>query len=76
MKKIQYEINDSWLPTSKNINALPVPIRKFIHGLETFCPSELVMENFELEQNFYAFKALCIEYKKIIQGYIEKYESI
>jgi hypothetical protein len=28
---------DGWLPTPENINALPEPLRKFIHDLETRC---------------------------------------
>ena len=28
-------IPDNWLPTSENINALPAPLRKYIHDLET-----------------------------------------
>lgn len=31
------EADDGWLPTSANINALPYPIRKYIHDLETRC---------------------------------------
>lgn len=35
-----------WLPTSKNINALPEPIRKYIHDIETNCsPANMVQEN-------------------------------
>ncbi len=38
--------NDGWLPTSKNINALPVGIKNFIHDLETNCdPAGIVIEN-------------------------------
>ena len=30
-------IPDGWTPTPENINALPDPLRKFIHDLETRC---------------------------------------
>jgi hypothetical protein len=39
-------IHDNWLPTSENINALPRPLRKYIHDLHTHCdPAGLVREN-------------------------------
>jgi hypothetical protein len=35
-----------WLPTPANINALPEPIRKYIHNLETLCdPAGIVTQN-------------------------------
>lgn len=35
-----------WLPTPENINALPDPLRKYIHDLETNCdPAGMVQEN-------------------------------
>lgn len=30
-------IPDSWLPTPANVNALPEPLRHYIHQLETNC---------------------------------------
>lgn len=41
-------IADDWLPTAANINALPAPLRAFIHELETVAqcdPAGLVAEN-------------------------------
>ena len=29
------DIPDDWLPTAANINALPEPLRRYIHDLET-----------------------------------------
>lgn len=34
---MHYELPDDWLPTAENINALPEPIRRFVHKLETRC---------------------------------------
>lgn len=40
------QLGDKWLPTVKNINALPEPIRKYIHDLETSCdPAGMVQAN-------------------------------
>jgi hypothetical protein len=45
------KISDDWLPTSKNINALPDPLRQFIHDLETLCdPAGIVRENILMKQ--------------------------
>ena len=42
----KFEVNDDWLPTPENINALPEPVRKFIHDLETNAdPAHIVREN-------------------------------
>ncbi len=30
-------IKDDWTPTAENINALPEPLRVFIHDLNTVC---------------------------------------
>lgn len=39
-------ISVDWLPTTANVNALPKPIRDYIHGLESLCdPAGLVREN-------------------------------
>jgi hypothetical protein len=37
---------DAWTPTSAAINALPEPLRQFVHDLETHCdPAGMVAEN-------------------------------
>jgi len=39
-------IDKDWLPTPENINALPEPVKKFIHDLETNTdPAHIVREN-------------------------------
>lgn len=38
-------ISKDWLPAPKSINALPKPLREYIHGLETLCdPQYLIQE--------------------------------
>ena len=42
---------DSWEPTAENINALPEPLRRYVHHLETLSdPAGLVRENALLKQ--------------------------
>jgi hypothetical protein len=35
----RFEVDDmpAWKPTAKNINALPEPVRQYIHDLQTVC---------------------------------------
>jgi len=43
---LKYKLDEAWLPTPENINALPEPVRKFIHDLETNTdPAHIVREN-------------------------------
>jgi len=56
-------IEADWLPTPESINKLPKPLKKYIHDLHSFSGSDLVMENFELRQNFEGIKAMLIAYK-------------
>jgi hypothetical protein len=30
-------VDDEWLPTAENINALPEPLRRYVHDLESRC---------------------------------------
>jgi len=45
------EITDKWIPTPKNINELPKPLRNYIHDLETSDrrTADLVQENAALK---------------------------
>lgn len=44
-----------WLPTAENINALPEPVRRYIHDLETRCdPAGEVRAIAVLRQNVQA----------------------
>lgn len=63
------EINEDWLPTPENINALPEPIRKFIHDIETNCdPAHLVRENLLIKDSC---KALALKLEQKIEVDIE-----
>jgi hypothetical protein len=43
-------IKDDWTPTAENINALPEPLRVYIHDLQTVCdPAGDVRERFRLQ---------------------------
>jgi len=56
---VKLEIEDDWTPTAANINALPLPLRRFIHDLETMAdPAGLVQENYELRAQVKAVKAM------------------
>lgn len=57
-------IKSDWVPTPKSINSLPDQLRKYIHDLEACSPSDLVMENHELRQNYLGAMALLKEYKE------------
>ena len=44
-------IDPSWTPTAENINALPRPLRQYIHDLQTNTDLvETMRENFRLRQ--------------------------
>ncbi|MDB5448583.1 MAG: hypothetical protein JWQ97_3900 [Phenylobacterium sp.] len=52
-------ISDDWIPTAENINALPMPLRVYIHKLATHCdPSMTLQENYELRQQVRALEAM------------------
>ena len=56
---MKLEIEDDWTPTAANINALPLPLRRFIHDLETMAdPAGLVQENYELRAQVKAVEAM------------------
>ena len=44
------DISDTWTPSADNINALPEPLRHYIHDLETVCdPAGDVQDKFRLK---------------------------
>lgn len=56
------DIPDNWLPTSENINALPEPVRKYIHDLHaTTDQAVLVRENVLLRDQVRALSKLLEE---------------
>lgn len=53
------DIPDDWAPTAAAINALPDPLRRFIHDIETNCdPAGLVRENYALKLQVRAVEAM------------------
>ena len=60
----QLLIPNDWLPTPDNINALPEPLKKYIHSLDSFDYTSLICENFELLQNFKGAIKLMVMYRE------------
>lgn len=61
---LKYKLYKDWLPTPENINALPEPVRKFIHDIESNCdPQGLVRENLLIKDTCKAL-VLKLEEKK------------
>lgn len=55
----RYDCPPGWSPTVDNINALPEPIRRYVHDLETLCdPAGIVLENHQLRQQADAVGAM------------------
>lgn len=53
-------IEDDWLPTAENINALPEPLRRYIHDCITLAcdPQGVILENYQLRQQVRAVEAM------------------
>jgi hypothetical protein len=48
-------IDEAWLPTPANINALPEPVRRYVHSLETLSdPAGLLRDNAVLKEQIAA----------------------
>lgn len=53
------DIPDGWIPTAENINALPMPLRRYIMELATMAdPQLLVQQNWELRDLVAALEAM------------------
>ena len=53
-----------WTPMPENINALPMPLRNFIHALQTDCdPAGTIRENVLLKDENYALRRMVEELK-------------
>jgi hypothetical protein len=51
------KIPDSWMPTEDNLNALPTPLRRYIHYIHANVdPAGTMRENFRLRQENAALK--------------------
>lgn len=56
---MKLEISDDWTPTAAAINALPLPLRKFIHELEThYDPQATLQQLYECRQQERAVTAM------------------
>lgn len=59
------DIPDDWLPTPANINALPDPIRRYIHHLETRAdPAGDTLRIYELETMVRGLEAMIVVMRK------------
>jgi len=53
------DIPDDWRPTADSINALPQPLRRYIHDLETRCdPAGDTMLIYELKEQLRTVEAM------------------
>lgn len=69
----QQGIDEDWLPTPDNINALPEPVRKFIHDLETNTdPAHIVRENILIKDTCKLLLEKLEEKRKVTEGWIQK----
>lgn len=58
-------VPSNWIPTSENINSLPMPLRDYICDLETNCdPAGLVQENACLKETVKALEIKLEEKEK------------
>ena len=68
------EINEDWLPTPENINALPEPVRKFIHDIETNTdPAHIVRENILIKDTCKALLLGLKEKQTVTEEFVEKW---
>ena len=54
-------IPDDWLPTSENLNALPEPLRKYIHDLHTASDNATLVRQEALTRTEYKILRKMIE---------------
>jgi hypothetical protein len=70
---LKYKIHNGWLPTPENINALPEPVRKFIHDLETNTdPARIVRENILIKDTCKALVIKLEEKEGVTEEWIEE----
>jgi hypothetical protein len=63
------DIKPTWMPTVANINALPEPLRRYIHDLETVCdPAGDVAELFRLRKENELLRWECERLTKGCEG--------
>ena len=44
-------IPKDWLPTPKNINALPQPLKSYVHDLQTNCDPQYTMQDLTITKD-------------------------
>ena len=53
---------EAWTPTSENVNALPAPVRQYVHDIETRCdPAGEVQQRAALQESVAGLSALLAE---------------
>ena len=70
-------IPDDWLPLAININALPHPLRRLIHDLETQAdPADMVAENQLLRDQVAQLEAKTVELAKLNNAAPQMWELV
>jgi hypothetical protein len=70
-------IDETWLPTVENKNALPEPIRKYIHDIETNVdPQGMVRENVLIRDTCTALLIKLEEKGKVDQAFVKKWADV
>lgn len=70
---LKYKMHEDWLPTPENINALPEPVRKFIHDIETNVdPQGLVRENVLIKDTCKMLVIKLEEKGKVDQAFVDE----
>ena len=73
---LQQGIDEDWLPTPDNINALPEPVRKFIHDLETNTdPAHIVRENILIKDTCKLLLEKLEEKRKVDQAFVNTWAN-
>lgn len=73
----ELEINDDWLPTPENINALPDPVRKLIHDIETNVdPQGMVRENVLIKDVCKSLLMKLEEKLSVTEKFVEKWIDV
>jgi hypothetical protein len=67
-------IDDKWLPTASNVNALPEGVREYVHDLETNAdPAGMVRENALLTDQLRCQNALLEELSNKLQWLVDNW---
>ncbi len=70
---LKYKIDKYWLPSPENINALPEPVRRLIHLLETNTdPAHIVRENILIKDTCRALLIKLEEKGKVTEKWVQE----